>query len=539
MGLALATRQLLTLHSSALLRAPLAVESAVRERKRRFKGVPIWCSTTRGSGRRTDWNGLPRVKNEGKELSRNPKSGLIVPKLTSGPIVTKKANVTRRGILDSGAALMSVPQDLAEAMYAAIGVNYTFASTGGRPLRSDFAKFDSTMTFTLGSGSTGYTEDKYCWPVFNRWDSPDSLLGSVFLQSVVGLYDMASWVGDGVKPGTFYLSETLPDQRRAENVNVRVLEADCCSPSRRDTGEIETDVLSFQLSVIEAHVATSRPYRHGDSARELRRSSDPPKFYRPGISDIDPLQQENNNLEYHAPATYTPSNVGHSPPQRHAKGLGTLLRAWSAEMDGRGDDIREFFEYYFDPVASIGEPLPEGTKGETFVHANRELTGLSLIRFAVGLVWEQMMNRRDQGRTLVIPAAVFQKIKAAALRDLLSADLSTVKFDMSLEEKKPFFSDGDVLCAWYNNLVTSCQTWAASELVQNSEPHLLPKGSSTAYIGNAAASINTFFTMEEMRSLPVGQIASRIRKDLIVQVSGIQEHVLERIMTETGGFMVF
>ncbi|KAJ3341542.1 hypothetical protein HDU93_004702 [Gonapodya sp. JEL0774] len=98
------------------------------------------------------------------------RSGLITPNSTSGTITIP---VGGRAILDSGAGLASVPASVAESLYAAIGLNYTFFKTGGRPLCEDLASVKSVVTFTIGGmdftltardlAKPGYTEDKYCW----------------------------------------------------------------------------------------------------------------------------------------------------------------------------------------------------------------------------------------------------------------------------------------------------------------------------------------------------------------------------------------
>ncbi|KAJ1568752.1 hypothetical protein HK405_014254, partial [Cladochytrium tenue] len=122
-----------------------------------------------------------------------------------------------QAIFDTGAGLISSPAGVTAALYAALGLNYTFIEHGGRPLCTDVAAIDANLTFTFaaasgndGGASTvdvtvrardlalpGYTEDPYCWPVFNSWDSSNFLMGTVFLKSFYSIFDLGAFVGDG------------------------------------------------------------------------------------------------------------------------------------------------------------------------------------------------------------------------------------------------------------------------------------------------------------------------------------------------------
>ncbi|KAJ3350471.1 hypothetical protein HDU83_009671 [Entophlyctis luteolus] len=111
-------------------------------------------------------------------------------------------------ILDTGAALNNVPQNLITLLYQAIGLNFTFISHGGRPLCTDVSSIDAKITFEFEGGTQisvsakdfadpGYTEDQYCWPVFNDWGSDNFLLGLNFLKNFYTVYNMNAWIGDG------------------------------------------------------------------------------------------------------------------------------------------------------------------------------------------------------------------------------------------------------------------------------------------------------------------------------------------------------
>ncbi|CAE6379108.1 unnamed protein product [Rhizoctonia solani] len=125
-------------------------------------------------------------------------------------------------IFDTGAAHISVPQSIIEPLFNTLGFNYTAISQGYRPLCSDVAKYNASLTLTLGDveftvttgdlSNPGYTADQYCWPPFIPWDSSDWLVGKVFLKSFYSVWDLGGWnvseVGDGnPRIGLSYLGE--------------------------------------------------------------------------------------------------------------------------------------------------------------------------------------------------------------------------------------------------------------------------------------------------------------------------------------------
>ncbi|KAI9366947.1 aspartic peptidase domain-containing protein [Zopfochytrium polystomum] len=134
---------------------------------------------------------------------------------TTSPIQTGTFNLNNSyAIFDTGAGLLSTPASITTSLYAALGFNYTFISHGGRPLCSDVAAVDANLTFTFASAESssalvnvtvsakdlatpGYTEDQYCWPVFNDWQSENFLLGKTFLKSFYSLFDIGAFYGDG------------------------------------------------------------------------------------------------------------------------------------------------------------------------------------------------------------------------------------------------------------------------------------------------------------------------------------------------------
>lgn len=84
--------------------------------------------------------------------------------------------VQNYAVWDTGSSWVTVPEAYIEDIYAGIGMNYTFIKQGGRPLCEDLRKLDFNMTLILPEGTItirpadliapGYTEEQYCWPMF-------------------------------------------------------------------------------------------------------------------------------------------------------------------------------------------------------------------------------------------------------------------------------------------------------------------------------------------------------------------------------------
>ncbi|KAF2121943.1 hypothetical protein BDV96DRAFT_562679 [Lophiotrema nucula] len=233
-----------------------------------------------------------------------------------------------------------------------------------------------------------------------------------------------------------------------------------------------------------------------------------------------------------------------------ALGRNALLRAWTMMIDGREDEVPEFYGYDFDPLASLGSPesakLEE--KPEKSVLEGRELSTWQLIRFGFSMMWEFFIYREEDQRGICIPQSLFVKLRQAALEDLASAPPDTVTMDSrDPAHPTPFLSDGDILAAWWMRLIVKSQPWSSTapptktiqvqnifglrELLTTTEPKLLPKG--VAYVSNAANAIHTFYSLQEVLELPLGYLAARIRKDLVIQGTRGQISAKERVSQHT------
>ncbi|CAE6404515.1 unnamed protein product [Rhizoctonia solani] len=140
----------------------------------------------------------------------------------NGNLTTLNIQPGASAIFDTGAGLISAPESIIEELYNSLGFNYTAITEGYRPLCSDVIGYNASLTLTFGEievtvttadlARPGYTEDQYCFPPFNPWDSDRWILGKAFLQSFYSVWDLGGWKVSGVadvKPrlGLSYLKD--------------------------------------------------------------------------------------------------------------------------------------------------------------------------------------------------------------------------------------------------------------------------------------------------------------------------------------------
>ncbi|KEP46817.1 aspartyl protease [Rhizoctonia solani 123E] len=162
------------------------------------------------SGQYTYWH----VPINGVKTSRHTSTG---PNEANFPSQTGGA-----AIFDTGSQQISVPRSIIADLSSALGYNYTAVSMGYRPLCSEVATYNASLTLTFGDveitvtsndlSKPGYTADEYCWPPFEPWDSPNWLIGKRFLCSFYSVWDLGGWnvskAGDGQpRTGLSYLKE--------------------------------------------------------------------------------------------------------------------------------------------------------------------------------------------------------------------------------------------------------------------------------------------------------------------------------------------
>ncbi|CAE6538308.1 unnamed protein product [Rhizoctonia solani] len=167
---------------------------------------------------------LPASSGQQYELWVVPINGVKTSRYSATGLneTTLPSQAGATAIFDTGASLISVPQSIIGDLFNTLGFNYTAISHGYRPPCSEVATYNASLTLTLGEveitvttddlSNPGYTADEYCWPPFTPWDSPNWLVGKLFLESFYSVWDLGGWnvseVGDGQpRIGFSYLKE--------------------------------------------------------------------------------------------------------------------------------------------------------------------------------------------------------------------------------------------------------------------------------------------------------------------------------------------
>ncbi|PBK70902.1 acid protease [Armillaria solidipes] len=130
---------------------------------------------------------------------------------TNEGIQANTVYVQNYAVWDTGSSWITVPEAYIEDIYAGIGMNYTFIKQGGRPLCEDLRKLDFNMTMILPEGTItirpadliapGYTEEQYCWPMFEPTSGNGWLVGMYLIRNFYTVWDLGGWeISEDLQP---------------------------------------------------------------------------------------------------------------------------------------------------------------------------------------------------------------------------------------------------------------------------------------------------------------------------------------------------
>lgn len=119
-----------------------------------------------------------------------------------------------------------------------------------------------------------------------------------------------------------------------------------------------------------------------------------------------------------------------------AMGLSSFLKAWTAVMNGREDQVPTFQQIGEDPAARFTDRTPAGT----YVNSSFLLTGVRLLGFIASYLFELVWHRGQNERVICIPGRCVDEMREQALHELAQ---------QNKEGPAPFLSESDVLLAWW------------------------------------------------------------------------------------------
>jgi hypothetical protein len=118
-------------------------------------------------------------------------------------------------------------------------------------------------------------------------------------------------------------------------------------------------------------------------------------------------------------------------------GRRAVIDAWILMLKGKEDDILSPCDYHEDPLSELGTDTSASHKLSA-----RKLSTFGLIGWALNNIVD-LAIRRSETRLMCLPAGFVEKIRTAALHELLNTHIGS---------EKPFVSDGDVIVAWLAKL---------------------------------------------------------------------------------------
>ncbi|KAH7095569.1 hypothetical protein FB567DRAFT_32568 [Paraphoma chrysanthemicola] len=235
-----------------------------------------------------------------------------------------------------------------------------------------------------------------------------------------------------------------------------------------------------------------------------------------------------------------------------AMGQDALIRAWIAVLEGRDSDVPDFAGYDTDPLATLGNT--DISPQEEFVLAPKLLKGLSMLQFVFNYIWETYFFPEEVSRLMCMPGSYFSRIQTQAYADLSTLPASELTYNTTAADgdKRPFISDGDIITAWFIQLIAATNPTLTSypnrlvgvmnvldlrNVLSTTSSPLLPP--SAAYVHNSVSSIWSHFTVSQLHSLPLGHVAARIRQDLVSQTTRAQVEACARTTQQNGGTALY
>lgn len=269
---------------------------------------------------------------------------------------------------------------------------------------------------------------------------------------------------------------------------------------------------------------TSKPSVYSDlgSLVNLARRSDGPKKLDDFLCSDEP--QLSLHIVSFTDATLVSVSWLHT--FMDAVAMSAVLKAWVSVLDGREADVPPVYNFDKDPLSSLGT-----TPTESYVLADRQLTGLNMVLFSIRYVFD-LICYRDSQRTIYLPPHQLRAMKEAALKDLATQS-RTASQDPSMQTvtpSSPFLSDGDVLCSFLTRLAvknlgpTSTRQIAimnAFNFRSSLSTSTLPQDAGVC-LSNAVFVISAFASACDILTKPLSYTASLVRASIVEQSTPAQ-----------------
>ncbi|KAK2756194.1 hypothetical protein FQN54_005602 [Arachnomyces sp. PD_36] len=213
-------------------------------------------------------------------------------------------------------------------------------------------------------------------------------------------------------------------------------------------------------------------------------------------------------------------------------GLRTLVGSWCQVLAGNEDEVPDFVGARKDPLEQAIDN-PETLGRQRWVHQDTILVGFAFLVFAIRFLWEMIFGPKTEIKTLFIPRKTITKLRQNAIADLDSpGPSSTDEKDVISHNhnfiSKPFISEGDVLTAWMTRCMALTKPPKSNRGVtvinmfelRGRVPSVFDPA--RAYVANLMAPTWTLLSIRAITEMPVGHLASCMRKSIVEQTTEAQ-----------------
>ncbi|KAE8153638.1 hypothetical protein BDV25DRAFT_149191 [Aspergillus avenaceus] len=208
-----------------------------------------------------------------------------------------------------------------------------------------------------------------------------------------------------------------------------------------------------------------------------------------------------------------------------AMGIASFLKAWSAVLRGKEDEVPIFNGIGDYPLELVNNKTPK----EDFIHTNLILRGFSMLLFIICFVFELIWYSHEEPRIVCIPGHFVDELHTQALSELA---------DEKSEESR-FVSESDVLLSWWTKVTIKALNPSPHRMVTLMNTFdirsndLGQPGSNNAFITNAVLASYTFLRCHDILHKPLSYIASQIRQSLVLQRTERQTQALLALEKES------
>lgn len=188
-----------------------------------------------------------------------------------------------------------------------------------------------------------------------------------------------------------------------------------------------------------------------------------------------------------------------------------LLKAWTAVLNDREDDVPPYQGFAEDPLEKLNGRTPPGK----YLLHDTIMGSFGFLVFVVCMIFEFLFYPKQECRVVFLPGPCVKALRDQALQDLAT--------ESTTSDEKPFVSEGDVLFAWWAKTTIKALRLSSSRPInlmnvmnfRGVVDDVLPPDQ--AFIGNATTTSQTHLTAGEIARQPVGKTALRIRNSLLQQ----------------------